>query len=283
MDVRLTQTSNVVLTEPVTIGDMIMPLDDTGKEIHIGVTDEERGKRRAVLDKTSGKDLEKKWANEDREEIEAKERRSGPPIIVEPRCTVCTSEHRQWIERQLIKGQGYQTIANHVPPDGEGKKLSRKAIGNHSKNHMSIDRTVIRAELEAEADFLKQDYEEGIKGALSLRGMLNVIVRKAYDDHINGMTTTEIKDLIQLVKLMNEMNTDESSIKSEETEAALRIFLRAIQNVCSQETQHAIAAETARLRQLDDLDFQVEGHLIQQTVAVEVEDATVVEYEDASN
>lgn len=243
-------------------------LDETGKEIEIGVSDEERAKRRAVLDKTKGSDLEKKWAKEDREEIEKAEQQSGPPVIVEPRCAVCTAtpERRKWIEQQLIKAHGYLSIARQIAePNGDRSIDSwRKSIEGHAKKgHMPIDRSVIRAELEAEADLLKQDYNEGIKGALTLRGMLNVMVRKAYEDYVNGMTTMEPKDLVQMVKLMNEMNTSESTIKGEETEAALRIFVRAIQNVLPKEQQVQLAEESRRLRQLDELEFQVETHLEQ--------------------
>jgi hypothetical protein len=234
-------------------------LDETGKEIDIGVSDEERSKRRAVLDKTTGKDLENKWREEDRQEIELREKRMAPPVFVEPRCKVCTSQWRAFIEQQLVKGQAsYEKLANMIPPDEDGNKIGRKSIANHAKEHLPLDRAVIRAELEEQADILKQNYETGVKGALTLRGMLNVIVNKAYDDHMKGMTTTEIKDLIQLVKLMNEMNNSEGTVKTEETEAALRIFVRAIQNVCPAEVQVQIAAESKRLRQLDDLDFQAE-------------------------
>lgn len=241
-------------------------LNETGKEIEIGVSDEERSKRRAVLDKTKGADLEKKWAQDDREEIERAEQQSGPPVIIEPRCAVCTCtpERRKWIEQQLIKGHGYLTIARHLytPDDGRSLDSWRKSVEGHAKKeHMPIDRSVLRAELEAEADLLKQDYKEGIKGALTLRGMLNAMVRKAYEDYANGMTTMEPKDLVQMVKLMNEMNTSESSIKTEETEAALRIFVRAIQNVLPKEQQVLIAVESRRLRELDELEFQVETHL----------------------
>lgn len=254
-------------------------LDETGKEIEIGVSDEERSKRRAVLDKTSGKDLEQKWRDEDRKEMELREKRMAPPVFTEPRCAVCTSDYRAFIENQLIKGHSYEGISKALPEDSTGKKIGRKSIGNHAKEHLPIDRAVIRAELEAEADILKQNYDEGIKGALTLRGMLNVIVRKAYDDHMKGMTTTEIKDMIQLVKLMNEMNTDESTVKSEETEAALRIFVRAIQNVCDTEMQVMIAAESKRLRQLDNLEFAAEEYFEspKQLIAIE---GSAVDVED---
>lgn len=236
-------------------------LDETGKEIEIGVSDEERSKRRAVLNKTTGEELRQKFNQESREEIEQKEKALAPPVITEPRCQVCVSQWRVHIERSLIKGHSYKAIADSTPPDPHGVKPSRKSIASHYKNHMPIDRAAIRAELEAEADNLRQNYEEGVRGALTNRGILNVIIRKAYDDYMDGITTAEVKDIIQLVKLQNEMETDTATIKNEETEGALRIFMRAIQNVCEPVMQSEIAGEVKRLRELDAIEFQMEAHL----------------------
>lgn len=245
-------------------------LDDTGNEIEIGVSDAERAKRRAVLDKTTGKDLKKKWDEKDREELARAEAAIAPPAITEPRCHVCNSEYRVWIERCLVKGYAYKRIADQLPPDPDGNKPDRRSISNHAKHHMEIAHGVVRAELEEEADLLKQNYEEGVKGALTIRGMLNVIARRAYDDYLNGQITAEIKDLIQLVKVLNEMNADVNTVKVEETEIALRIIVQAVQNICSTEVQAEIGAEVKRLQLQDDVQYQIEAHF-EEPVIVDAE------------
>lgn len=251
-------------------------LDETGREIELGVTDDERAKRRAVLDKTTGQELKRNWEQEDREEIEAAEKRLAPPVITEPKCHVCTSEHRHYMELCLTKGYAYQTIANSVPTDSNGKKPSRKSLANHWKEHMPIDRQVVRGMLEEDADLLQQNYETGAKGALTNRGILNRLIRKAWEDAEKGVTTVEPKDLVQMMKLQNEMNNSVAQTKNEEIESEFRIFVMAIQQVCDHDMLNQITDKIKQLRGMDDIDTQMERHLEQpiELPAAEVIDET---------
>lgn len=227
----------------------------------IGVAPEERQKRNRVLDKTTGQDLRRQWAQQDRSEIDAQERAIAPPITVEPRCRVCTSEYRVHIERQIIKGlASYQMIADEIPPDKEGRMIDRRSIKNHYLKHMPIEQQAQRALLEEEADLMRQNYEEGVKGALTDRGMLRVLVRKAYQDAMDNSTVVEPKDLIQMIKLQNEMEAKSSDSKTEELEISLRIFTMAIQNVVPQELVIAIVEEVRRLKGMDGIEFAMEEH-----------------------
>lgn len=231
--------------------------DDT-----IGVSDEERKKRREIKNRTTGKALQKQWQEEDRFEIAMQEKGLAPPTITEPRCKVCTSEYRVFIERQLVKGMvSLSALAESIPPDSNGEKIDRRSIANHSKKHMAIEDAVVRAQLEEEADLLKQNYQEGVKGALTNRGILRVLIGKTYDEVLKGVVEVEVRDLIQMIKLVNEMESDSSQVKSDEAETSLLIFIRAVKNVCDDDTNRRISAEVKRLREMDDIEFAVEDGL----------------------
>lgn len=246
---------------------------DVDTDGEIGVSNIERKKRREVLDKTTGKDLQKSWQDEDRFEIAMREKALAPPTITEPRCKVCTSEYRVYIERQLVKGMvSLSALAESIPEDANGEKIDRRSISNHSKKHMAIDDAVVRAQLEEEADLLKQNYREGVQGALTSRGVLKVLIGKTYEDVINGVVTAEVRDLIQMIKLVNEMESNSSQVKGDEAETSLRIFIRAVKNVCDDETNQKIVNEVRRLRQMDDVEFAVEEGL-QLPPPIEAEEA----------
>lgn len=253
---------------------------DIDTDEQFGVSDIERKKRREVMDKTTGRDLQKTWQEEDRFEIAMREKALAPPIVTEPRCKVCTSEHRVFVERQLVKGMASLTaIAESVPPDRNGEKIDRRSIANHSKKHMAIEDAVVRAQLEEEADLLRQNYREGVQGALTSRGVLKVLIGKTYEDVINGVITAEVRDLIQMIKLVNEMESASSEVKNDEAETHLRIFLRAVKNVCDDETNRRIGEEVKRLRQMDDIEFAVEeGLQLPPPIEAEIpDDADIVE------
>ena len=84
-------------------------------------------KRKAVLDKASTKDLKQKWEEEDREQIDAAKKQFAPPVVTEPKCKVCTSPWRQYIEWGLMKHYSYEAIERSIPEDAEGKRPSRKS------------------------------------------------------------------------------------------------------------------------------------------------------------
>jgi hypothetical protein len=260
-------------------------MDDVEAQ-ELGISDDERKKRKRILDRRSGADLKKRWEQGDRAELEDKERDIAPPIVIEPRCHVCQSSYREFIEESLVKGHSYERIAKRIPPDESGKKIDRRSISHHFKEHMDLQRTAIREELEEEAKALQQNVEQGALGAKTDRGILKVLVAKGFDDVIRGVSTVEPKDLIQIIKLLNELNNNASTTRAEENEIALRTFVRAIENVCSPETIKMIVTEAERIRNIDDVEFAMEGVIIRddrqatQTAPLELEASAIVEITD---
>lgn len=242
----------------------------------LGISDDERRKRKRILDKRSGADLKKRWEQGDRADLEERQKDAAPPVIIEPRCHVCQSPYREFIEESLVKGHAYSRIARQIPADENGQQIDRRSISNHLKEHMDLQRTAIREELEEEARALQQNVEDGSLGAKTDRGILKVLVAKGFDDVLNGVSTVEPKDLIQIIKLLNELNSDASNTRAEENEIALRTFVRAIENVCPAEMIKSIVAEAERIRNMDDVEFAMEGIIIRddrqaQTAPLELE------------
>lgn len=239
-----------------------------------GIDDETRKKQRETLAKRSAAGLEKKYQDSNRAALQAAEDAMAPPVITVPQCHVCQSARRLWIERQLLKGTSYSAIANSLPPekiDGsdEERVIDRRSIANHSKNHMPLDSAIVRAVLEEEADLLGQNWEEGVRGAFTNRGALNALIRKAFEDAMSNVTTVEPRDLIQMVKLYNEMESNTSTVLIEEAKMSVNIFLEAIQNVLIDEFDQEeaerikvlLGKEVRRLRQRDEIEIEVENNL----------------------
>lgn len=226
------------------------------------VSDETRLKRKRVMDRRSGKDLQKRWEQNDREELEAVEREDAPPRITVPQCHVCVSPYRDFIEEALVRAHSYERIAKKLPPDADGHKIDRRSIAHHFKEHMDLQRTAIREELEEEARAAQQNVETGALGAKTDRGILKVLVAKGFDDVIRGVSTVEPKDLISMIKLLNELNSNASTARAEENEVALRTFVRAIENVCDTDMIKQIVAEAERIRNMDDVEFAMEGIIV---------------------
>ena len=207
----------------------------------------------------------------------------GHGRIFEPRCHVCLHPYRDWIETMLVRGTTYKGLQDRIPPAEGYDKLDRRGISNHHKKHMDLQDAALRAILEKEADFQNQNYEDGVTDAITKRGVLEVMLRKGYNDLVNDVTTVEARDLIQLAKLLGDMDANQNMVAVDEMRAQVQIFIQAIKNVCSLDQQTLIAQEVARLRGRENIDAKYEEQLEdhpQITVTVEtdesVTEATVV-------
>jgi hypothetical protein len=234
----------------------------------LAVSDEEQRRRQAIL-KARGVDGQKEaWRQKDLEEIEKAEKLIAPPVIYEPRCATCQSEHRVYIERSLLRGHSYQSIANSIQ-----NGPSRKSIANHYESHMRLADAAIRAELNAEAEALGQNIEEGFRGAITLRGMLGVMIRQGYESAIiNKTTTIEPKDVVQMGNLYTKLNEESGTAATEEAKFVINVFKEAIQNVLVKgdlverdlgiQILQAISDEVVILRQEQEVDKEFERNLL---------------------
>jgi hypothetical protein len=248
------------------------------QEAGLDVPREDSKSRTRQSEARSAKDLEKAWQQEDRFEIEERMRKIAPPVRTEPRCRVCTHPHRQWIEAMLMRGHSNRAIAESVPVAEGERPLHKNTLKTHYQNHMALDEAAIRAILEEEANLSAQNFEEGVRGAITKRGVLEVMLRKGYEDVIAGITTVEPKDLIQIAKLVAEMDTNVNAAAVEEAKAQINIFMQAIHDVCDEETRKAIGERVARLRKGESIEAKLEKAIMPPPPEEEeIEDAEVVE------
>lgn len=237
------------------------------------------------------RELERRWNEEDRAGTKAAIQKYAPPIKSIPSCQVCQSPHRPWIESQLVSGVAYLAISKALP-QGDGG-ASRKSIAHHYKNHMALEQAAMRAILEEEADLLGQNYEEGVRGAITHRGILEVAVRKGFEDIQNGITTVEFRDMVQAIKQLREMDTNTSNAQIEEATTAVRLFMEAIKAVgagldskrltieSGDALAIAIQAEVKRLRDREEIVIEAERMLdrhIGLPTATYVEDDNDIHY-----
>lgn len=195
-------------------------------------------------------DLAKRF---DKAVAKAEEEAKAPPRYIEPRCHVCKHPNRDWIEYQLIKGHSYLSIERSLqalPPEDH---VGRRSISTHALNHMKIEEAAYRAILEQEASLEAQNFEEGVKGAITTRGILEIAMRKGFEDILNDISSVEPKDLIQIVKLKMEMDDRSHAIQIEEYKRQVDILTEAIQNVLAPSDQGDLVAEIERLTKRKDI------------------------------
>lgn len=212
-------------------------------------------------------EMRKQAQRDDREEAKRIEANSAPTRISVATCHTCQHPFRDWIETMLIRGMAYKTLGDRVSPP-----VDRRSLSNHAKNHMDLQDAALRAILEKEAQVQGENYEEGVGDAITKRAVLEIALRKGYEDIINGVTTVEARDLIQIAKVLGDMDAHQHSIGLDELRAQVQIFIQAIKNVCDSDMQNLIAEEVKRLRSRENISAEME-----RVMRPEIPEAVVVE------
>lgn len=190
-----------------------------------------------------------------------------PPRIVEPRCHTCQSPYRDYIENMLVRGHSYLSIANSIP---EGP--DRRSISTHHKEHMAITAAAYRAILEEESSLEGQNYDTGVRGAITNRGVLELMIRKGFEDIMDDNTMVEPRDLIQIIKLKQEMDANHAQVQIETYKRQVDLFKQAILEVVPPDIQAQIVARVKRLRQREEDAFAHEKLLTETVESTAVEE-----------
>lgn len=233
------------------------------------------GRRQARVHAAKGsEDFKKELQQGHRAEVAKREENIAPERIVVKQCGICMHPFRNWIEAMLIKGMAYKTIADRVSP-----QVDRRSVSLHYKKHMDLQDAALRIIIEDEARLQGIDYENGIQDAITKRGVLEVMVRKGFEDVLSGTTTVEPRDLIQIAKLLAEMDQHQHAVGLEEYRNQVAIFIRAIRAVCDPETQDAISREVAKLRKGEGVSAEIERALDDPKPELDEDEEVIVEAE----
>lgn len=207
-----------------------------------------------------------------REQIKKREREKFPDRIVEPRCNVCKHPYRDFIESMLVRGQSYKGISERVSPS-----VDRRSISHHYKHHMDLQDAALRTILEEEARLEGRNYEEGVRDAVTKRGVLETMLRKGFEDIQNGVTTVEARDLVQIAKLLSEMDSQAYQVGLDELRSQMQIFIQAIKDVCDRDTQASIAARVKVLRNREGIHKDIESQMDRPELEEGIPEAEVIE------
>lgn len=225
-----------------------------------GLEDMNKGRELADLKERETRPFEiESFAASDKEvrdAVLAKEKKKAPARIVVATCHVCSHPYRDFIETMLVRGQSYKGIADRVTP-----KVDRRSISNHYHKHMDLQDAALRSILESEARIQGQNFEDGVQDAVTKRGVLEVMLRKGFEDIQMGVTTVEARDLVQIAKLLGEMDSHAYQVGLDELRSQVQIFIQAIKDVCDRDTQAAIASRVKLLRNREGMDIGA-GNLI---------------------
>lgn len=147
--------------------------------------------------------------------------------IVEPRCSVCKSRFRRTIDQLLAMGVSFSEIARQFEVEG----VTRRALSNHKRKHLSIEQAAIRQVIEEKARQIGEDVDNTKRSLLTRKGYMEVAMMKSYQGILDGTIVPEPRDVVAMISLMEKMEKDTSAAQVDEMMRDFNAFTQAVREV----------------------------------------------------
>jgi hypothetical protein len=167
----------------------------------------------------------------------------GIPLIVEPRCKVCQSPHRNLVDQMLVAGLSYSEIERQFA----FASIPRRSIAKHKDLHLGYEEAAIRAVIEKEAIAAQQNFEEGVTRLVTKNSYLEIALQKAYDALIKDDVTVEPKDAVKVIEQLQKLQEQNQAVALDELRVQLQTFIQAVKEVVPKGDWESIVNRTADL------------------------------------
>jgi replicative superfamily II helicase len=151
--------------------------------------------------------------------------------IVEPRCSVCKSKFRRTMDQLLVMGVAFSEISRQFETEG----ITRRALSNHKRKHLSVEQAAIRKVIEEKARQIGEDVENTKSLLLTRRGYMEVAMMKSYQSILDGTVVPEPRDIVHMISLMEKMEKDTAAVQVDEMMRDFNAFTQAVKEVVGQE------------------------------------------------
>jgi hypothetical protein len=202
--------------------------------------------------------------------------KGGIPYVSEPRCKVCTSPHRNAIDKLLAFGLTYSEIERQF-----GGKVPRRSISKHASEHLNYEEAAIRQVIETEALNAQRNYEEGVSRLVTKNGYLEVALQKAYDALITNSAVVEPKDAVKVIEMLQKLQEQNQTVALDELRVQFQYFMQAVKETIPKGDWLDVVDRTADLLRSSGRSVEWENSTKE---AIEIDAKaieTIVEVEDA--
>lgn len=149
------------------------------------------------------------------------------PQKFDPRCKVCQQQPQR---RRIIERLAIMPNVSFVEIE-QTFGIPRRSISNHAKEHLNYEEAAIRRLIEHEASALKEDAEEGVKGALQRRVFMSAYVQRSLEALLNGQLELTAKDALSAIQLQDKLDQMSGGAAIDEINLQFNAFLQAFREL----------------------------------------------------
>jgi len=173
------------------------------------------------------------------------------PMKFEPRCKVCRSQFREIIDRLLVSGNSYISIAEQFR--GKDVNLSgsldavRKSVERHRHRHLSVRDAAVREILEHHAREAGILVETARDQLLSEEALLQLAVSRGTEQLANPDSKIKYQDAIRAAELLRDKKYEEMTKQQEIAQRQVWAISQAVKDIVPADLFPAIAERASRL------------------------------------
>ena len=147
--------------------------------------------------------------------------------IVEPRCSICKSRFRRTMDQLLVMGVPFSEISRQFEVEG----ITRRALSNHKRKHLSVEQAAIRQVIEEKARQIGEDVDNTKRSLLTRKGYMEVAMMKSYQSILDGTVVPEPRDVVAMISVMEKMEKDTASVQVDEMMRDFNAFTQSVKEV----------------------------------------------------
>ena len=151
--------------------------------------------------------------------------------IVEPRCSICKSRFRRTMDQLLVMGVPFSEISRQFEVEG----ITRRALSNHKRKHLSVEQAAIRQVIEEKARQIGEDVDNTKRSLLTRKGYMEVAMMKSYQSILDGTVVPEPRDVVAMISVMEKMEKDTASFQVDEMMRDFNAFTQSVKEVVGPE------------------------------------------------
>jgi hypothetical protein len=164
-----------------------------------------------------------------------------PPLITDPRCAVCTSEHRSSIEMQLVGGMATKTLARFMSM--LGSVVSERALTAHWQHHMSSGDAAIRRTWETRAREAFPEVGEMEGFITTPEGLMEVLRERFKQNLLSGGVAWTPRDAIAIIEALEHHRQTTRGLAPEIVMMQARLFVEVVGNILPEESFAQVMAD----------------------------------------
>lgn len=135
------------------------------------------------------------------------------PLRSEPRCGVCQSPHRLFIEERLVRGDSYASIAREVSglPHGDRTPPSKQSISIHTRNnHLPLGQSTQRRIIERRAQEIGQSVEDSEDPLADWLTLNQMVVQRGVEKIASGELDVTTGDVLRASQFLHDVEQEAS-------------------------------------------------------------------------